>query len=165
MTEQSTLLARYADGPRQLEAALDGLDEASLDLAPPEGGGWTIRQIVHHVVDGDHLWSIVLKAALGNPQSAFSFSWYWETEQNQWAETWAYAQRDIEPSLALFRATRQQIVAMLKQIPDPWGRQMRVCWPDGEEETVSVADVAADQSRHVIGHVEDIQKIRQVHGL
>ena len=165
MTKQSTLLARYADGPRQLKAALDGLDEASLDLAPPSGGGWTIRQIVHHVVDGDHLWSLGLKAALGNPQSAFSFPWYWETEQDRWAETWAYAQRNIEPSLALFRATRQQVVAMLKQIPDPWGRQMRVRWPDGEEETVSVADIAADQSRHVAGHVEDIQKIRRAHGL
>jgi hypothetical protein len=45
------LLARYADGPDQLEAALVDF-KADLDLSL-KAGTWTIRQLVHHVVDGD----------------------------------------------------------------------------------------------------------------
>ena len=59
MSEQTcdpdTILARYADGPAQLEAAIAGLSEEELDLAQT-ADTWTIRQIVHHVVDGDDIW-------------------------------------------------------------------------------------------------------------
>lgn len=47
MTEQdynpSATLARYADGPAQLEAALEGLTESDLNLAQTSDS-WTIRQ-------------------------------------------------------------------------------------------------------------------------
>ena len=68
MTEQA--LARYASGPDQLEAAIAGLAPADLDLALDDDS-WTIRQIVQHVVDGDDLWRIGIKAALGDTMSAF----------------------------------------------------------------------------------------------
>lgn len=28
--------------------------------AMPSGGGWTIRQIVHHIVDGDDIWKLCI---------------------------------------------------------------------------------------------------------
>ncbi len=163
-TDFETLLAQYAAGPDQLQAALDGLAGEDLDLALGPGS-WTIRQIVHHVVDGDHLWSIGLKAALGNPQSAFSFPWYWETEQDQWAETWAYGRLDVEPSLARFRATRRSMVQLLEQVAKPWEKRMTVLWPGDKEQTLSAADIVGGQAQHVLGHVEDIKKIRQAHGV
>ena len=61
----SATLALYADGPTQLEAVLMGLTESDLNLAQP-GDSWTIRQIVHHLADGDDLWKTCIKAALGN---------------------------------------------------------------------------------------------------
>jgi uncharacterized damage-inducible protein DinB len=48
-------MARYADGPKQLEAAIAGLPEVNLDIAERDGT-WTIRQILHHIADGDDLW-------------------------------------------------------------------------------------------------------------
>ena len=58
MTEQTTslevILNLYADGPAKLEAALAGLSEPDLDLALTSDS-WTIRQIVHHIADGDDL--------------------------------------------------------------------------------------------------------------
>ena len=47
-------IARYADGPNQLETAIVGLSEEELDIAESDGS-WTIRQIVHHVADGDDI--------------------------------------------------------------------------------------------------------------
>lgn len=48
-------LAQYADSPAQLEAILNGLTESDLELAQPPDT-WTVRQIVHHIVDGDDIW-------------------------------------------------------------------------------------------------------------
>jgi hypothetical protein len=78
--DQDSVLARYMEGPALLERALAGIQETELD-APPSQGGWTIRQIVHHVVDGDDLWKTCIKVALGNEQAEFSLEWYWAQPQ------------------------------------------------------------------------------------
>jgi hypothetical protein len=39
-----------AAAPAKLRAAVNGLDEAQLDT-PYREGGWTVRQVVHHVPD------------------------------------------------------------------------------------------------------------------
>lgn len=60
------VLDLYRAGPDRLNAALAGLDEAGLDLerAP---GKWTIRQIVHHLVDSDLATFQVIRMALALP--------------------------------------------------------------------------------------------------
>lgn len=156
-----TTLACYADGPAQLEAALAGLTEAGLDLGLPEGG-WTIRQIVHHIADGDDLWGTCVKMALGC-ETGFSLQWYWTKEQDEWAELWHYADRDLEPSLALFRANRAHVIQLVEQVPGAWSCHMRIQMPDGCEEWVAVGDIVAMQARHVLGHVGDIRRIRETH--
>ncbi len=64
------ILARYADGPTLLDSALAGLSETDLDLAL-SADSWSIRQIVHHLADGDDIWKICIKAALGNSDGTF----------------------------------------------------------------------------------------------
>jgi hypothetical protein len=168
MTEQAhdpdTVLARYADGPAQLEAAIAGLAEAELDLAQT-ADTWTIRQIVHHVVDGDDIWKVCVKAALGNSQGVFSLQWYWDVPQDTWAESWNYAGRAIEPSLALFHANRRHVVKLVQQIPDAWARHIVIRWPNGQEEQVTVGWVIEMQANHVTAHINDIRAIRQTHDL
>ena len=168
MAEQTrdlgALLARYAEGPDWLEAAIEGLSEADLDVALSPGT-WTIRQIVHHVVDGDDLWKTATKAALGNSRGLFSYCWYWERPQDDWSEDWAYAAREIEPSLALFRANRRHIVQLLEQVPDCWERLTLITVPDEEERQTRVAYVVEMQTNHVTAHIDDIRQIRQAHDL
>ena len=155
------VLARYADGPAQLDAALVGVNQGGLDLGPAQGG-WTIRQIVHHIADGDDLWGACAKMALGS-QTGFSLQWYWARSQDEWAEVWHYAERAIEPSLTLFRANRAHIVQLVEQVPDAWNCRMRVQMPDGSERSVTVGEVIAMQARHVLGHIADIRAIRELH--
>ena len=162
--ESTTLLSRYADGPARLEAAIAGLTEAGLDLAQ-SADTWTIRQIVHHVVDGDDLWQTCTKAALASGDGAFSLQWYWDIPQDRWVEIWDYAGRPVEPSLERFRANRRHIVELLRHIPDAWERSIRVRWPHGQEERVTVWDVVEMQAGHVMGHIDDIRAIRHTHGV
>ena len=162
--DPDTVLARYADGPAQLEAAIAGLAETDLDLAQ-SADTWTIRQLVHHVVDGDDIWKVCIKAALGNSGGVFSLQWYWDKPQDTWVETWRYAERAIEPSLTLFRLNRRHVVDLLQQIPEVWERHIRVRWPNGSEEPVTVRDVVEMQANHTLGHIDDIRLIRQTHGI
>jgi hypothetical protein len=157
--DPAATLALYADGPAQLEAVLMGLTESDLSLAPTSDS-WTIRQIVHHLADGDDIWKICIKAALGNSEGLFSLQWYWDKPQIDWAESWKYADRSIEPSLALLRANRRHIVELVRQTPDAWEKSIRVKWPDGEVERITVGEVLEMQARHVVGHINDIQMIR-----
>ena len=114
LTDIQTLLAHYAERPEQLEAALIGLTEGNLDVAQTPDS-WTIRKIVHHIVDGDDLWSMCIKASLGDSRGLFTYRWYWEKPQDEWADNWEYAGREIAPSLALFRAKRRHISQLLRQ--------------------------------------------------
>jgi uncharacterized damage-inducible protein DinB len=168
MTEQTrdpdAVIARYADGPAQLEAAIAGLTEEELDLAR-SADTWTIRQIVHHVVDGDDIWKIATKAALGNSSGTFSLQWYWDRPQDEWVESWDYAGRDLEPSLALFRANRRHILQLLRQIPDAWERRLSIQSPEGQEVQITVGYIVEMQAGHVLGHIDDIRAIRQTHGI
>jgi DinB superfamily len=164
MSSREAIIARYAHGPDQLEAAIAGLSEGELDMAA-SNDTWTIRQIVHHVADGDDLWKTFIKRAIGNPGSKFDLQWYWEKPQDEWAKSWAYASREIEPSLGLFRANRGHIVQLLEHMPEVWERSLLVRWPDEEEEEVSVAWVVTMQAQHVTGHLDDIRRARQVHGV
>ncbi|MGD8869240.1 MAG: DinB family protein [Gemmatimonadales bacterium] len=160
--DQSSLLSRYLQGPELLEQAVAGLRDAELDASPSQGG-WTIRQIIHHVVDGDDLWKIGIKAALGNEEGEFTFEWYWGLPQDTWADRWAYAQRPVEVSLALLRATRAHIAELLERVPDAWSRSIRVRTRQGTER-VSVSKVIEMQTDHVVHHVERIAAIRAERG-
>lgn len=158
--DPAVTLAEYARGPEQLESIVAGLSDEALDSGPV-GGGWTIRQIVHHIVDGDDLWKMCIKAALGNDHARFGLPWYWDIPQERWAESWRYAERAIEPSLALLRANRAHILQLLDGIPGAWERLITVDWSSGQSDEGTIGDVIAMQAQHVCGHVEDIRRIRQ----
>ncbi|MBN1177867.1 MAG: DinB family protein [Anaerolineae bacterium] len=162
--DMDKILALYANGPDLLEAAVSGLDDAGLDTAP-DARNWSIRQIVHHVVDGDDLWKMGIKAALGGNESAFTFEWYWAVPQDRWAEAWQYARREIAPSLALFRANRAHVLQMMYQIREGWERSIHIRWPNGEEAALSAAYIVGMQAGHAVHHIEDILSLRRTRGV
>jgi hypothetical protein len=168
MTNQAddpeAILALYVDGPAQLDAALTGLAESDLDLALTNDA-WTIRQIVHHIVDGDDIWKTCIKAALGNRDGLFSLQWYWDKPQIEWAENWNYSDRSLESSLALLRANRRHIEELVRLTPNAWEKSIRLKWPDTEEERITIGEVLEMQARHIVGHIHDIQLIRQAHNV
>lgn len=155
-----TMLLLYGDGPRDLEAAIAGVTESELDEAPAEGS-WSIRQIIHHIVDGDDIWKIALKVALGNCQRVFSFQWYWDIPQVEWAQKWDYNRREIEPSLELFRANRKHMVQLLSHRPDAWDQTIPFQWPDEEACLLAISSIIQMQVNHVEGHINDICAIRE----
>ena len=160
---RSTILARFAEGPTELENALRGLSESGLDLAPSQGG-WSIREIVHHLVDGDDIWKSCIKMALGNEQAEFHLDWYGSFPQTHWSSSWAYAQRSVSPSLQLLKAMRRHILDLLAQRPDGWERSIAIRERDGQVTRVSVGFIVEMQADHVFHHIDRIHAIREARG-
>lgn len=157
--DKDSVLERYKAGVDLLEHALTGLQDVDLDM-PPSQGGWTIRQIVHHIVDGDDLWKNCIKMALGNEQAEFALDWYSAFSQEEWADHWAYKLRSIDVSLALLRAIRNHVLQLLEKIPDGWNRAAAFRNRTGEIERVPVGFIVEMQADHVEHHVKRILSIR-----
>jgi uncharacterized damage-inducible protein DinB len=159
-----SVLKEYAEGPAQLACALTGLAEAQLDLGlSPDS--WSIRQIVHHIVDGDDLWKTCIKMALGNQDASFTLEWYTRKSQMEWSESWAYSGRGLESSLALYRANRQHILDLLEHVPDAYGKSIRFQRPGKEEVRITVYDVIELHVQHLDEHLQAIRGIREAHGI
>jgi len=164
MDNQNITIAQYAGGPVQLNIVLKGLTDSDLDLALTTDT-WTIRQIVHHIVDGDDMWKTCIKAALGNTAGLFSLQWYWDRSQTDWAANWKYADRPIQPSLELFCANRQHMTELIQQTSNAWELSIRIKHPQREEEPITIGFVLEMQISHMLEHIGEIQAIRQAHNL
>lgn len=157
---QNEILELFKQGPNILENALVDLSDIELDYVP-KSGGWSIRQIVHHLVDGDDLWKLYIKIALGNEQAEFSLKWYQSFQQTEWAKYWSYERRSIDVSLALFKAIRDHILQLLEFAPDGWTKSAQFRDSNGEIEVVPVGVVVQMQADHVVHHVKRISEIRK----
>ncbi len=161
--QQDAILLHYGDCLNFLRASIEGLQGPEWDYSRGQDE-WTIREIVHHVADGDYLWKTCIQMALGESEHAFHLKWYWETEQAQWAHLWAYASRDTEASLALLAANRNHVVELLSKIPGSLSRTVLIEWPEGDRQEVTIQWVLEMQTHHVEGHADEIRRIREVHG-
>jgi hypothetical protein len=150
-------LALLAAGADALAAALAGLSEADLDRSPAPGA-WTIRQIVHHLADGETIWSIFLRMALGVPDAPAQLEWYPGNEA--WAGTMDYAGRPIEAAAALFRAQRLYAAHLLEHLDPRWEQCVLV---DGE--SMKVVDIACLLTWHAAQHIAEIGRIRERGGV
>jgi uncharacterized damage-inducible protein DinB len=161
--DRDDALSRYRKGPMLLEHTVMGLRDAELDTKP-SGGGWSIRQIVHHIADGDDIWKLAIKMAIGNQQPEFSLGWYRLQPQDTWADRWAYSRRSIGTSLSLLKATREHVLQLLAVVPEAWNRAVVVHTPQGQIEHVPVGFVIQMQADHVFHHVERIRAILRERG-
>ncbi len=157
---QAENLALYERAPAELEALVGNLSADALDLAQP--GHWTVRQIVHHIADGDALWSGALKAALATSGTDYSHEWY--TGNDEMERTLDYANRPIELSLALFRVHRAYFSELIRHLPDAWERFV-VFQHDGQKgERVTVEEIVRSQATHALEHIEEIQDTLKTRG-
>ncbi len=156
------ILRQYAAGPDRLERALRGLSEPDLDMALEEGK-WTIRQLIHHVVDADALAKTMVIAALGNSGCTYDQRWY--DTRNTFAETLDYANRPVAAAITVLRANRDHLNQLLRHLPDALDRSVIVKWekePEGKEVTVSY--LVRGQTWHAQHHTDQIRQIRRARG-
>jgi len=157
------LLNEYGKLPERLEAAIAGLEESDLDLRLESG--WSIREYVCHLVEGEQLWQINLRVIIGLNGVKFPFQWYFKHSQDEWVEHWAYRKRSLKVMLDQYRADTGYLVELLENLPGVWNHYGRVTWPGAKEESrLTVHDIIEINLEHIDVHSEDIRAIRASHG-
>ena len=113
-------IAAIAETPARLREAVKGLSEQQLDT-PYRPGGWTLRQVVHHLPDS-HLNSYV-RYRLALTEDEPTIKPYAEA---RWAELADARTGPVEPSLALLEALHDRWVRLLNSLsPADWARTFR----------------------------------------
>ena len=103
-------VAQIAEAPGHLRAAVAGLSPIQLDT-PYRDGGWTVRQVVHHVPDS-HLNAYTrIKLALTEEQPTIR-----PYEEAKWAELPDARSGPIEPSLDLLDSLHKRWLLLLRQM-------------------------------------------------
>ena len=93
--QRRSYIGAIADTPVRVRAAIAGLTAAQLDT-PYRPGGWTVRQVVHHLPDS-HMNSYVrFRLALTEDEPTIK-----PYDEARWAELADAKTAPIEPSLAL----------------------------------------------------------------
>lgn len=156
---QEETIALYAQGPYELEAALDGLPEVDLD-ASLKPDSWSIRQIVHHLAESETLFMMHIKTALAVSGSDYVRPPY---DQDVWTAALEFTRRPIEPSLALVKASRGHIAQLLRFVPDNWEKYVITRMSAGEEKgyKTTVEELITTMVRHIREHCDEIREIRR----
>jgi len=108
--ERATLIDAIAAHPANMRAAVAGLSDEQLDT-PYRDGGWTIRQVVHHVVDSHMNAYVRFKLAMTEDHPSIR-----SYEEHIWAELPDAKSAPVEGSLAILDALHPRWVSFLRSL-------------------------------------------------
>ena len=135
--------------PRLLRDAVQDLDDEQLDT-PYRVGGWTVRQVVHHLADSHMNAYIRFRLALTEDQPVIK-----PYEEAKWAELPDYT-LPMEISLSLLEALHQRWTTLLQSL-NPSDMKKTFIHPDSGQ--VSVGEnigIYAWHGRHHLAHITSL---------
>jgi uncharacterized damage-inducible protein DinB len=145
-------LATLADLPSQLHNAVHGLDHTQLNT-PYREGGWTLRQLIHHIADS-HM-NAFIRVRLALTEEAPTIKPY---DQAAWAELHDSTAAPIEWSLALIENLHARWVMLLQSLADA---QWQRTFTNSERGPMSIELATllyAWHSRHHTAHITHLRR-------
>jgi len=145
-------IQRIADTPAALTAAVKGLSEQQLDT-PYRDGGWTVRQVVHHMPDSHMNSYIRLRLALTENEPTIK-----PYEEDLWAELVDARTAPITASLTMLEALHQRWVMLLRSLkPADFSRTFR--HPENGVRTIDwLLQLYAWHGRHHVAHITSLRE-------
>jgi uncharacterized damage-inducible protein DinB len=117
--ERHGLLLQLAEAPSRLRTAVAGLSGDQLDT-PYRPGGWTVRQVVHHLADSQMNWYLRTKLALTENQPLVK-PW----DEVRWADLHDAQTSPPEPSLMLLDGLYRRWVELFHSLSEEqWKRKL-----------------------------------------
>lgn len=143
-------IARIDAFPPVLRKAVEGLSESALDT-PYRDGGWTVRQVVHHVADSHANAYLRFRWIVAEDHPTIK-----TYDQDVWA-TFADSKLPLEPSLKMVEGLHEKWASFIESLPDEaWSRT--AMHPERGEITLDdLLDVYAD---HGDKHADQITDLR-----
>jgi hypothetical protein len=139
--------------PGELRAAVDGLTDAQLDT-PYREGGWTVRQVVHHVADS-HI-NAYCRVRIAATETEATIRPY---DEKTWAELPDARTGPVYVSLALVEALHTRWAALARALTP---KQLRSVYHHPEHAKPMVVDLTlamyAWHGRHHVAHITGLRE-------
>jgi len=150
--KRGTWIGEIAEAPAQLRAAVQGLNESQFDT-PYRDGGWTVRQVVHHVPDS-HLNAYVrFKLALTEDNPTIK-----PYEEALWARLPDTAATQVGVSLMLLEALHRRWVVLLRAMQESEWSRTYIHPEDGQLRLDYILGMYAWHGKHHIAHVTSLRE-------
>lgn len=152
VADHPTHIATLAALPENLRAAIDRLSDAQLDT-PYRDGGWTVRQLIHHVADSHMNAYVRIRLALTED---------WPTikpyDEKLWADLSDARTAPIDLSLQLIEALHARWVLLLRSLG---GEEWQRGYTHPENGRQSIAEATALYAWHCRHHTAHIVELRK----
>ena len=151
-TMRSEFIQQIADTPSEVKKAVQGLTEQQLDT-PYREGGWTVRQVVHHLSDS-HLNSYIrFRLALTENEPTIK-----PYEEQLWAELFDARTAPVVLSLRLLESLHERWVMLLRSLkPADFSRTFR--HPvNGVRNLDWLLQLYAWHGRHHVAHITTLKE-------
>jgi hypothetical protein len=150
--DRKTAIDAIASLPAGISAAVHGLSDTQLDT-PYRPGGWTVRQVVHHVADSHINGYCRLKFALAENEPTIK-----PYDENVWATFADATTMPVAPSLALLEALHARWVTVLRSLS---GNQFSRTYNHPETGMQNIDSHIANYAWHGRHHTAHITELRK----
>ena len=150
--ERREMIDAIAATPARLRNAIAGLDDAQLDT-PYRDGGWTVRQVAHHLPDSHVNAYVRLKLALTEDEPTIK-----PYDEARWAELADSRDTPVETSLVLLDTLHARWISLLRSMRDD---DFRRTFRHPDHGAVTVDWLVAMYAWHGRHHVAQIHSLRE----
>ncbi|MDQ3283210.1 MAG: bacillithiol transferase BstA [Acidobacteriota bacterium] len=151
--ERRAMIDEIAAAPALLREAVRGLDESQFDT-PYREGGWTVRQVVHHLPDSHMNSYMRLKLALTETDPAIR-----PYDEAAWAELSDSRDTPVETSLTLLESLHARWVTLLRSLGE---EELKRTFRHPEHQGILTIDwlisLYAWHGRHHVGHITALRE-------
>jgi uncharacterized damage-inducible protein DinB len=150
--KRTAWIRQIAETPAALRAAVRGLADAQLDL-PYRPGGWSVRQVVHHVPDSHMNAFVRFKLALTEPNPTIK-----PYNEAEWAKLADVKLTPVETSLDILDALHRRWVLLLESMqPEDFARPL--VHPENGPMTLDrLLQMYAWHGRHHVAHITSVRQ-------
>lgn len=150
--ERRALIDSIRAHPVRLRSAVEGLSDEQLDT-PYREGGWTVRQVVHHLVDS-HV-NAYVRFKLAATEDHPTIRTY---DEARWAELPDAKALPVEASLAILDALHPRWVAFLEQADEGLFRGTLAHPEIGDVPVDTLLEIYAWHGPHHVAHVTTLRE-------
>ncbi|MBS2967549.1 putative metal-dependent hydrolase [Metabacillus sp. KIGAM252] len=133
--------------PQQLRQAVDQLTDQQLET-PYRPGGWTVRQVVHHLADSHMNAFIRFKLAMTEERPLIK-----PYNEGAWARL-SDSSLPVEPSLKLIEALHVRLVTVLRSLTQSDRKRIFIHPDSGEVSLGKNIGLYAWHGRHHLAHIK-----------
>ena len=145
-------LAAIETLPGELRSAVSGLSAAQL-ATPYRDGGWTLRQVVHHLADS-HM-NAYIRCKLAATEDGPTIKPY---EEAEWAALADGRDADVEISLSLLDALHARWTIFLRSLNDVQFERVAIHPESGVHSILKFCGLYAWHGRHHLAHVKRLRE-------